>query len=86
MKTLEEVLKEINENEELQNGFKEAADNDKVVDFLKEQGCEETLEEIVEYVMENDKASAELTEEELVEVAGGRKKKCVTLFGKKLCI
>lgn len=86
MKTLEEVLKEINENEELQNGFKEAADNDKVVDFLKEQGCEATLEEIVEYVMENDKASAELTEEELVEVAGGRKKKCVTLFGKKLCI
>ena len=86
MKTLEEVLKEINENEELQNGFKEAADNDKVVDFLKEQGCEATLEEIVEYVMENDKASAELTEEELVEVAGGRKKKCDTLFGKKLCI
>ena len=57
MKTLEEVLKEINENEELQNGFKEAADNDKVVDFLKEQGCEATLEEILEYVMENDKVN-----------------------------
>lgn len=86
MKTLEELLKEIGENEALKTEFEAAADSDKLVDFLKKNDCEATVEELVEYVLSNKPEGAELDEEELESVAGGRDKKCVTLFGKKLCI
>ncbi len=86
MKTLEGFLKEISENEDLRKEFEEAVDQDNVVEFFKQHDCEATLEEIVEFVKANDKDGAALSEEELESVAGGRDKKCVTLFGKKLCI
>ena len=93
MKTLEGFLKEISENEELRKEFEEAADQDNVVEFFKQYDCEATLEEIVDFVKANEKEDAELNDKELESVAGGdwwifktRDKKCVTLFGKRLCI
>lgn len=86
MKTLEALLKEINESEALQKKFAEATESDTLVEFLKGQGCDATLEELVSYVKAKEGPKAELSDEELSEVSGGRDKKCVTLFGKKLCI
>ena len=86
MKTLEALLKEINESEALQKKFAEATESDTLVEFLKGQGCDATLEELVSYVKAKEGPKAELSDEELSEVSGGRNKKCVTIFGKKLCI
>ena len=98
MKTLEGFLKEISENEELRKEFEEAADQDNVVEFFGQHDCEATLEEIVKFVKVNNLNEDELKDDELNSVAGGgwfsdwynnkggREKKCVTLFGKRLCI
>lgn len=86
MKTLEALLKEINESEALQKKFAEATESDTLVEFLKGQGCDATLEELVAFVKEKEGPKVELSDEELNEVSGGRDKKCVTLFGKRLCI
>ena len=86
MKTLEALLKEISENEELKIKFDAAADSDTVAEFLKNQGCDATLEDLVTHLRAKEGPKAELSDEELKEVSGGRDKKCVTLFGKKLCI
>ena len=86
MKTLEELLKEINESEELQKEFADATESDTLGEFLKKHGSDATLEELVEYVKEKDNTQGSLSDEEVAAVAGGRDKKCVTLFGKRLCI
>lgn len=86
MKTLEALLKELNENEELKKEFEAAVDSDTLAEFLKKQGCDATLEELVTHIRAKEGPKAELSDEELSEVSGGRDKKCVTLFGKKLCI
>ena len=86
MKTLEALLKELNENVELKKEFEAAADSDTVAEFLKKQGCDATLEELIDYMKAQQGPKVELSDEELKEVSGGRDKKCVTLFGKKLCI
>ena len=86
MKTLEQLFKEMNESEALKAAFSEAAETDKVDEFLKENDCEASLEELIDYVKEKENASGKLSAEELKEVSGGRNKKCVTLFGKRLCI
>ena len=91
MKTVEELLKEIGESEALKTEFEAAADQDKVAEFFKQHDCEATLEEIVDFVKANEKEDAELSDKELDSVAGGgwftpRKKKCVTIFKKKICV
>lgn len=86
MKTLETLLKELNENVELKKEFEAAADSDTVAEFLKKQGCDATLEELVDHLKAKEGPKVELSDEDLSEVSGGRDKKCVTLFGKKLCI
>ena len=68
------------------HGFYYTPKNAENVEFLKGQGCDATLEELVSYVKAKEGPKAELSDEELSEVSGGRNKKCVTIFGKKLCI
>ena len=86
MKTLEALLKEINESEALQKKFAEATESDTLVEFLKGQGCDATLEELVSYVKAKEGPKAALSDEELSEVSGGRKKKCVHFLKHKLCV
>lgn len=87
MKTLEALLKELNESEELKKEFEAAADSDTLAEFLKAQGCDATLEELVAHVKASKGPKVELSDEELNEVSGGRDKKCVTiLYNVKICI
>ena len=46
MKTLQELYKEIGASDELKAAFAEAAKSGKAVDFLREKGCETTVEEL----------------------------------------
>ena len=68
MKTIETVINEIKASEELQKKLAEAAKNNAVEAFLKEQGCEATAEEFIAGVKAQ---AAELSDEELGAVAGG---------------
>ena len=68
MKTIETVIHEIKASEELQKKLAEAAKNNAVEAFLKEQGCEATAEEFIAGVKAQ---AAELSDEELGAVAGG---------------
>ena len=47
MKTIEAIINEIKASEELQKKLAEAAKNNAVEAFLKEQGCEATAEEFI---------------------------------------
>jgi predicted ribosomally synthesized peptide with nif11-like leader len=68
MKMIEVIISEIKASEELQKKLAEAAKNNALAEFLKEQGCEATVEEFIAGV----KAQAsELSDEELGAVAGG---------------
>ena len=69
MKTLQELYTEIIGSEELKKSFAEAAKGGKLADFLKENGCEATAEEIKAFLQE--KSNQPLSEEELDSVAGG---------------
>ena len=87
MKTLEALLKELNENVELKKEFEAAADSDTVAEFLKKQGCDATLEELIDYMKAQQGPKVELSDEDLSEVSGGRDKKCDTiLYNVKICI
>lgn len=86
MKTLEALLKELNENVELKKEFEAAADSDTVAEFLKNQGCDATLEELVTHLRAKEGPKVELSDEDLSEVSGGRKKKCVHFLKHKLCV
>ena len=86
MKTVEELLKEMDANKDLQGEFGQAVEADKLDEFLKKQDCEASVGELIDFVKAKESASKKLDADELKEVAGGRDKKCVTLFGKRLCI
>ena len=68
MKTIESIINQIKVSEELQKKLAEAAKNNTVADFLKEQGCEATAEEFIAAVKE---PTEELSDAELDAVAGG---------------
>ena len=69
MKPLRELYHEIIASEELKAAFLEAAKSGKALEFLKEQGCEVTEDELKAFLSE--KNSGELSDEELDDVAGG---------------
>ena len=69
MKTLQELYHEIIASEELKAAFLEAAKSGKALEFLKEQGCEVTEDELKAFL--SKKNSGELSDEELDDVAGG---------------
>ena len=68
MKTLESIINQIKVSEELQKKLVEAAKNNTVAEFLKELGCDATVEE---FAAAAKAQSAELRDAELDAVAGG---------------
>ena len=68
MKTIETVINEIKASEELQKKLAEAAKNNAVEAFLKEQGCEATAEEFINAIKPQE---GELGDDELGAVSGG---------------
>ena len=73
MKTLQEMYDEIIASDEQKAAFAEASKNGKTLEFLKENGCETTAEELEAFLTEQrEKLSGQLTDEELENVAGGK--------------
>ncbi len=71
MKTIQELYNEVMENEALKAQFIEAANAGKQEAFLKEHGCEATLEEVVAFLKEKSEQDAPLSLDELESSAGG---------------
>ena len=73
MKTLQDLYTEITNSDELKKAFVDAVKANNVMDFLKEQGCDATSEELEEFLEEKaeDDSSFELSIEQLKDVAGG---------------
>ena len=70
---LDEAYKKIMADKELQTKFMEAAKENKLDAFLKEQNIEATLEEVKEYLSKKFKnTEGELSKEELDMAAGGK--------------
>ncbi len=69
MKTVEELYKEINTSEELKKVVSAIKDKEALADFLKEHGCEASVEEFLKFV----KAQTEgvISDEDVEAAAGG---------------
>lgn len=78
MKTLNELYAEVMADENLQNEYIQAAESSKTEGFLKAHGCEATLEEFDEFMKDAERISGELSDDELENVAAG--KKCMTIY------
>ncbi|MBR4575980.1 MAG: hypothetical protein IKO25_02145 [Clostridia bacterium] len=72
MKTIQELYNEIMENQELKAKFIEAANAGKQEAFLKEQGCEATLEQVAAFLKAKAEEDAPLSLDELENSAGGK--------------
>ena len=71
MKTIQELYSEIMGNQELKAKFIEAAKAGKQETFLKEHGCEATLEEVAAFLKAKSEEDAPLSVDELENSAGG---------------
>jgi len=71
MKTIQELYKEVMENQELKEKFIEAANAGKQEDFLREMGCEATLDEVAAFLEAKSEEDAPLSLDELENSAGG---------------
>ena len=69
MKTVQELFQEIMSSKELKAQAVEAAKAGKLEAFLKEHGCEATMEEVAAFLKE--KADSPLSSKELENAAGG---------------
>ena len=70
---LDEAYKKIMANKELQTKFMQAAKENKLDAFLKEQNIEATPEEVKEYLTKKfENTDGELSKEELDMAAGGK--------------
>ena len=78
MKTLNELYIEVNADESLKAEYVEAAENGKIEEFLKAHDCEATISEFDEFMKNADGKSGELSDDELDNVAAG--KKCGTVY------
>ena len=72
MKTIDELIKEINGSKEMQEELKNANDLASVDAFLKKHDCGATAKELAEYIksLKNDGPRG-LSDDEVSEVAGG---------------
>ena len=68
MKTIEMLINELKANEDLQKLLIEAAKNNTLAAFLKEQGCEATVEEFIAAIKDQ---CEQLDENELNTFVGG---------------
>ncbi len=71
MKTIQELYNEIMESQELKAQFIEAAKAGKQEEFLKEHGCEATLEDVKAFLEAKQNEDAPLSFDELENAAGG---------------
>ncbi len=69
MKTLQRLYSEILSSDELKKAYAKAAKDGRMAEFLKENGCEATMEEVEAFLKE--KAGQELSDDELDSAAGG---------------
>ena len=68
MKTLQELYKEIINNDEQKKAFMEAAKSGKALEFIKAHGCETTEEELRGFLTSR---TEELSDEEMDNASGG---------------
>lgn len=71
MKSMEDLYNEILRNEELKRSFIEAAKDNRLVEFLRENGCGATREEAVAFLKEKRDREGTVSDAELESVAGG---------------
>ena len=71
MKTIQELYNEIKASQELKSQFVEAAKAGKLDAFLKEHGCEASLEEVSAFLKAKTEEDAPLSINELENSAGG---------------
>jgi len=72
MKTLNELYTEVAASDALKNEFLALKTPEDIVAFVKKNGCDATLDDIKAFFEEKQKASGELSEEDLEQVAGGK--------------
>ena len=74
MKTIEEMYKEIDGSEELQNKLEGVQDNASIEAFLKEYDCGATAEEFKNFVKSKrgGNTEGEISDDDVEAVAGGR--------------
>lgn len=71
MKTIQELYNEVMNNQELKAQAIEAASAGKQKEFLKEHGCDATLEEVAAFLKAKNEEDAPLSLDELENSAGG---------------
>lgn len=71
MKSVKDLYEGIIESEELKQKLEEAVKEKRVEDFLREQGCDATLDELEAFFKETREKAGELSDAELDSVAGG---------------
>ena len=71
MKTIQELYSEVMGSQELKEQFIEAAKAGKQEAFLKEHGCEATMEEVQAFLEAKQSEDAPLSFDELENAAGG---------------
>jgi len=71
MKTIEELYNEVMTSEDLRKECVEAMNAGKQEEFLKKHDCNVTLEEVMAFVDEKNKEDAEISLDQLHNVAGG---------------
>ena len=72
MKTLKELYTEVMNSEELKNEFLTLKTPEDIVAFAAKHGCTAALDEIKTFFEEKAKATGELSDDELAQVAGGK--------------
>ena len=70
MKTIEELYNEINASEELKKVVSAIKDKEAFADFLKQHGCEASVEEFEKFV--KSQREGEIGDDEVQAVAGGK--------------
>ena len=72
MKTLNELYTEVIVSDALKAEFLALKTPEEIVTFAKKNGCDATLDDIKTFFEEKQKASGELSEDDLEQVAGGK--------------
>ncbi len=87
MKTLNELYSEVLASEELQNELQTLKTPEEVVAFVAKHGCDSTADDIKAFFVEKQKASGEISEEDLEQIAGGAgaRRKCLSVVVWKTC-
>ena len=77
MKTLEKLYEEIQADAELRKEYVKAAEDKKVIDFLKAHDCDATEAEVESFVKAKNEKNKELSDDELDNISGGG---CTTTY------